>query len=74
MTMSFSLRQNACYHLIFNMKNLSEASYVLDIQVLRERSRGIIGFFQKTFIDQILSRFNMIISFLSLNAPIMIVR
>ncbi|KAH9669153.1 non-specific serine/threonine protein kinase [Citrus sinensis] len=43
----------------FDMKDLGEAHYVLGIEILRDRSRGILGLSQKTSIDRILKRFNL---------------
>ncbi|XP_035546183.1 uncharacterized protein LOC118348489 [Juglans regia] len=36
----------------FDTKDIGEASYVLGIQIFRERSRGVFGLSQKTYIDQ----------------------
>ena len=41
------------------MKDLGDASYVLGIQILQDRANGILLLSQKTYIDQILKRFNM---------------
>ncbi|KAH9737203.1 Integrase catalytic domain-containing protein [Citrus sinensis] len=43
----------------FDMKDLGEAHYVLGIEILRDRSRGILGLSQKTYIDRVLKRFNL---------------
>ncbi|KAL9274273.1 Retrovirus-related Pol polyprotein from transposon TNT 1-94-like protein [Drosera capensis] len=43
----------------FEMKDLGEASFVLGIQIHRERSRGILGLSQKSYIDKVLERFGM---------------
>ncbi|RVW39847.1 Retrovirus-related Pol polyprotein from transposon TNT 1-94 [Vitis vinifera] len=43
----------------FDMKDLSDASFVLGIQIYRDRSRGILGLSQKAYIDKVLSRFGM---------------
>ncbi|RVW87693.1 Retrovirus-related Pol polyprotein from transposon TNT 1-94 [Vitis vinifera] len=43
----------------FDMKDLGNASFVLVIQIHRDRSRGILGLSQKTYIDKVLSRFGM---------------
>ena len=43
----------------FDMKDLGEAHYVLGIEILRDRSRRILGLSQKTYIDRILQRFNL---------------
>ena len=41
------------------MKDLGEASYVLGIQILRDRANGILRLSQRTYIERILKRFNM---------------
>ncbi|RVW75477.1 Retrovirus-related Pol polyprotein from transposon TNT 1-94 [Vitis vinifera] len=43
----------------FDMKDLGNASFVLGIQIHRDRSRGILGLSQKANIDKMLSRFGM---------------
>ena len=43
----------------FNMKDLGEASYILGIQVLRDRPCGIMRLSQPTYIECILKMFNM---------------
>ena len=41
------------------MKDLGDASYVLGIQIHRDRSRCILGLSQKAYINKVLERFNM---------------
>ena len=43
----------------FDMKDLGNASFVLGIQIYRDRSRGILGLSQNSYIDKLLSRFGM---------------
>ena len=43
----------------FEMKDLGDASFVLGIQIHRDRSRGILGLSQKSYIDKVLKRFGM---------------
>ncbi|KAL6321467.1 hypothetical protein AAG906_018403 [Vitis piasezkii] len=43
----------------FDMKDLGNASFVLGIQIHRDRSRDILGLSQKAYIDKVLSRFGM---------------
>ena len=43
----------------FYMKDLEEASYVLGIQILRDKPSGILRLSQRTSIERILKRFNM---------------
>ena len=41
------------------MKDLGDASFVLGIQIHRDRSRGILGLSQMSYIDKVLKRFGM---------------
>ena len=43
----------------FEMKDLGNASFVLGIQIHRDRSRGILGLSQKSYIEKILERYGM---------------
>ena len=43
----------------FDMKDMGEASYVLGIQILRDREKGMLGLSQKTYIENVLKRFSM---------------
>ena len=43
----------------FDMKDLDEASYVLGIEIHRDRSCGLLGLSQKIYIEKVLQRFNM---------------
>ena len=43
----------------FEMKDLGEASFVLGIEIHRDRSRGILGLSQRNYIEKILKRFGM---------------
>ncbi|KAJ9546970.1 hypothetical protein OSB04_019513 [Centaurea solstitialis] len=43
----------------FQMKDLGEAAYILDIKIYRNRSRRLIGLSKGTYIDKILKRFRM---------------
>ena len=43
----------------FEMKDLGEASFVLGIQIYRDRSRGILGLSQHTHIEKALIRYDM---------------
>ena len=42
-----------------DMKDLGKTSYVLGIQILRDRPSGILRLSQHTYIERILKRFNM---------------
>ena len=43
----------------FDMKDLGEASFVLGIEIHKNRSRGLLGLSQRAYVDRILERFNM---------------
>lgn len=43
----------------FNMKDLAEASFVLGIEIHRDKSRGVIGLSQRAYTDRVQERFNM---------------
>ena len=43
----------------FSIKDLGEASYILGIKVYRDRSKRMIGLFQKIYIEEVLKRFRM---------------
>ena len=43
----------------FEMKDKGEASFVLGIEIIRKRSRGLLGLSQKTYINGVFERFNM---------------
>lgn len=43
----------------FEMKDLSDASFVLGIQIHRDRSRGTLGLSQMSYMEEVLKRFNM---------------
>ncbi|KAA8542774.1 hypothetical protein F0562_023926 [Nyssa sinensis] len=41
------------------MKDMGEATYVIGIEIFRDRSRGLLGLSQKGHIDKVLERFHM---------------
>jgi hypothetical protein len=43
----------------FDMKDLGEASYVLGIEIHRDRRKGVLGLLQKSYIEKVLKKFNM---------------
>ena len=43
----------------FDMKDLGETSFVLGIEIIRDRSRGVLGLSQKGYISRVLERFSM---------------
>jgi hypothetical protein len=52
-TIKSSLRKS------FSMNDLVEASYILGIEIYRDRSKRLIGLSQDAYIDKVLNRFNM---------------
>ncbi|GJS75778.1 putative RNA-directed DNA polymerase [Tanacetum coccineum] len=53
----------------FDKKDLGEASYVIGIEIHRDRANGRLGLSQKAYIERILNRFNMQHCFLTV-APV----
>ncbi|KAL0389043.1 UNVERIFIED_CONTAM: Copia protein [Sesamum calycinum] len=43
----------------FEMKDLGEASYVLGLEIHRDRSRGVLGLSQKNYIEKVLKRYGI---------------
>jgi hypothetical protein len=43
----------------FDMKDLGEASFVLGIEIHRDRRKGVLGLSQKTYLEKILKKFSM---------------
>ncbi len=43
----------------FEMKDMGKASFVIRIEIFRNRSQGLLGLSQKAYIDRIIKRFNM---------------
>ena len=43
----------------FDMKDMGEASYIIGIEIHRDRSLGILGLSQKAYINKVLERFRM---------------
>ncbi|KAI5338736.1 hypothetical protein L3X38_018008 [Prunus dulcis] len=43
----------------FSMKDLGDASYILDIKIYRDRLRKLIGLSQSLYVDKVLGRFRM---------------
>ena len=41
------------------MQDLGEASYVIGIEIHRDRANGTLGLSQKAYIERVLNRFNM---------------
>ncbi|KAL4310633.1 hypothetical protein GQ457_01G017150 [Hibiscus cannabinus] len=43
----------------FSTKDLGEAANILGVKIYRDRSRGLLGLSQSTYIDKVLNRFSM---------------
>ena len=43
----------------FDIKDLGDASYVLGIEIHRDRSKGALGLSQMAYIEKVLKRYNM---------------
>ena len=43
----------------FEMKDMGEASYMIGIEIFRDRSQGLLGLSQKAYINKVLERFRM---------------
>ena len=43
----------------FDMKDLGEASHILEIKLMRDRQKRMLGLSQATYIDFVLARFSM---------------
>ena len=43
----------------FKMKNMGKESYVIGIEIFRDRSQGLLGLSQRTYIEKVLERFRM---------------
>ena len=41
------------------MKDMGEASFVIGIEIFRDRSRGLLGLSQRAYIEQVLKRYGM---------------
>jgi hypothetical protein len=43
----------------FDMKDLGKASFVLGIEIHRDRSKGVLGLSQNAYIEKVLKKFSM---------------
>jgi hypothetical protein len=43
----------------FDMKNLGEASFVLGIEIHRDRRKGVLGLSQKAYLENVIKKFSM---------------
>ena len=48
-----------CLSFNFEMKDMSEASYVLGVKIVRDRAKRLLGLSQKTYIKRMLERYHM---------------
>ena len=47
------------YPQIFDITDLCEASYVLGIEIHRDRNNGVLGLSQKAYLEKVLKKYNM---------------
>ena len=43
----------------FDMKDLGEASFVLVIEIQRDREKGVLGLSQKTYLEKVLKKYSL---------------
>ena len=43
----------------FNMKDLGEASYILGIEIHRDRRKGVLGLSQKAYLEKVVKKYSM---------------
>ena len=43
----------------FDMKDLDEASFVLGIEIHRDREKGVLGLSQKAYLEKVLKKYSM---------------
>jgi hypothetical protein len=43
----------------FDTKDVGDASYVLGIEIHRDRTKGVVGLSQKAYIEKVLKKYNM---------------
>jgi hypothetical protein len=43
----------------FDMKDLGEASFIIEIKIHRDRRKGVLGLLQKAYLKRVLKKFNM---------------
>ena len=46
----------------FDMKDLGEASFVLGIEIHRDKRKGVLGLLQKAYLEKILKKYGMHVS------------
>ena len=53
------LETKSCLSKNFEMKDLENASFMIDAQIQRDMTREILGLSQKAYIDKVLDRYGM---------------
>ena len=43
----------------FDMKDLGEASFILGIEIHRDRTKGVLGLSQKAYLEKVLKKYSM---------------
>jgi hypothetical protein len=56
---SLLLKTNRFLSSNFDMKNLGEASFVLGIEIHRDRRKGVLGLSQKAYLENVIKKFSM---------------
>jgi hypothetical protein len=46
----------------FDMKDLGEASFILGIEIHRDRRKGVLGLLQKAYLEKVLKKYGMHVS------------
>ena len=59
MMLIFYMKLKSCYSKPFKFTDLGEASFVLGIEIHRDRSQNLLGLSQCAYADRVLKRFNM---------------
>lgn len=57
--MDYSIRLSGFHVRPLKLKELSWASFILDLEIHRDISLGMVGLFQNSYIDRVLKTFNM---------------
>ena len=52
-------KQRNTYSQIFYITDLGEASYVLGIEIHRDRNNGVLGLSQNAYLEKVLKKYNM---------------
>ena len=56
---NYSAKHKGLFERSFSKKDLGEATYILSINIYRDRFRRLIGLSQSTYLDKVLKKFKM---------------